>query len=169
MPNVNFKFGSHIVEDQVDFNSLPASSIEFLLTYGLKQYLADGAAVPKDAAESEDERDALKREGVRRRILKIKEGTCAIRETKAKEPADPAAKHKAAVLMEMASAIAKAKGKPLPTRTGKKAEPERLDAILAAIYAKRQAEVDKLVAKRVADDAKLSTQLGDMTEVDDLI
>ena len=72
------KAGSYDVN--VDFDGLPAASQQFLIAYGIKQYLADGAA---GTTTNED----LKA-GVDERLTKMKEGTVKTRTSSGKGPSD---------------------------------------------------------------------------------
>jgi hypothetical protein len=125
----------------------------FLLDYGLKQYLSDGAAVPQ-AAGDDTTRNELKAGGVKSRITKVLAGECAIRANSA-EPKDPAERHRQAVIMEILRSIADAKGVKLPKRTGPKADPERLDAMMKKVYEAKRDIIEKEVAKRMASKMDL--------------
>lgn len=63
------KFAPVTVE--VDFTTLPQASQDFLVAYGIKQYLADGVA----GAESDQDFN----EGVAARLAKMKDGTVGVR------------------------------------------------------------------------------------------
>jgi len=75
----NFTFGQEKAEINLDVATLPKASQEFLMTYGLRQYLSDGAAVGKDEAESEAERNKLKAGRVLDRVKKLQDGTMSVR------------------------------------------------------------------------------------------
>lgn len=151
-----------------NFAELPEASQRYLIEYGFKQVLNDARAMTKEEkAEIGGEAAVAEhmRERMRAKFDRLIAGTITERANAARGPVDPAERHKQDVLMEMLRAIAKSQNIKLPSRTGKNADPERLDLALSRLYAKRQAEVDAIVASRLADDAKLSKRLGDVTDV----
>jgi hypothetical protein len=64
---------------ETESDNLPQASVEFLLAYGYRQYLADGAAVAKEDKDGnvrdQDEIDALKVSGVEKRWDNVQIGT----------------------------------------------------------------------------------------------
>lgn len=93
-----FTFGAHEVKAEIDFASLPEKSQQFLIEYGLKQYLGDGAAVSKDDGDTEAKRDQLKADGVSDRIKKLWDGTVSQRNGRV---TDPVARAKRDLAVEM--------------------------------------------------------------------
>lgn len=150
----------------IDFSALPEASQLFVVEYGLKQYIQDGAAVSKKDSDGNEksEQDIAneKREGVEERVANLQAGEFTRRSTAVK--LTPEEKHRNDVVMDGLRKAAAAVGKPLPTRTGKKAEPEKLDRMIAGWYAKHQVEIDKEVARRM----KASEKAIDLTGLDEL-
>lgn len=150
---VAFRANVATVAVAIDFAALPDASQQFIVEYGLRQYVQDGAAVSKQVKDGEVMRDRtadeiadLKREGVEERIANLLAGEFTRRGAAVK--LTPEEKERNAIIMDGLANIAKSVGKALPTRTGKKANPELLDQMVAAYYAKNQADVDKEVARR---------------------
>lgn len=141
----------------VNTDDLPATSVAFILEYGLKQYLQDGAAVSKSflsgdrkgEAKSEDEIAEEKAEGVRERLENLASGEFTRRTAAVK--ASPEERERDAIIMQRLQAAVKAIGKKLPTATGKNADPEGLAALKSRYYAKNKAAIDKEVARRMKD------------------
>lgn len=152
----------------VDTDSLPAASVAFILEYGLKQYLQDGAAVSKlflsgdrkGEAKSEDEIAEEKAEGVKERLQNLASGEFTRRNT-AGPKATPEERERDNIIMARLQAAVKAMGKRLPTATGKNADPEYLAQLKAAYYAKNKAAIDKEVARRMKD-ANVVEDLSDL-------
>jgi hypothetical protein len=137
------------------FADLPEVAQLFVVEYGLKQYIQDGAAVSKKENEGKDDERVrspeeiatLKIEGVNERVANLQAGEFTRRSSAVK--LTPEEKHRNDVIMDGLRKFADSIGKKLPPRTGKKADPEKLDAQMAAWYKKNQAEIDKEVARRM--------------------
>ena len=146
----------------VDFADLPEASRAFIIEYGLKQYIQDGAAVSKTfasgdrkgVAKTEAEIAEEKAAGVKERLENLASGEFT-RRGPAQPKATPEERHRAAIVQEKLEAIAKATGKSLPKRAGKSANPELLAKLHAAYYAKNAAAVDKEVVRRINAAAKI--------------
>lgn len=140
----------------IDFATLPEASQAFVIEYGLKQYIQDGAAVSKTftdkdrkgQAKTEAEIEAEKREGVEERLANLVSGEFS-RRGPAAPKRTPEERHRDEIVQEALERIAKATGKTLPKKTGKTANPELLAKFHAAYYAKNAAAIDKEVARRV--------------------
>jgi hypothetical protein len=138
------------------YEELPTASREFVIEYGLRQYIQDGAAVSKTFTDKErkgqektaDEIAAEKAEGVKERIENLlsgefnRRGPAAARQT-------PEERERESVIMAALQAAAKAANIKLPTKTGKNADPDKLAGLVKNYYAKYQAQVDKEVARRM--------------------
>lgn len=141
---------------RLDLNALRPESVAFLLTYGVKQYVQDGAAVSKlhasgerkGEAKTDDEIAAEKADGVRERLANIEAGTFATRGP-AEPKMTPEEKHRAAYIEEIIKGAAAASKTATPPRTGKNADKAWWDKMSAQVYAKYQAKVDKEVARRL--------------------
>lgn len=158
----------HGVSCAVDEAALRPESLAFLLEYGFKQYLQDGAAVsqyvmakkgePKDEKgrllvdgaplkktdeELADERAA----GVRERLESIMSGEFRRRATAERLPPEEAIRQD--YIRSCIRAAAKAAKIEIPTLTGKKADPDWWQRNEANYYAKHRATVDKEVARRL--------------------
>jgi hypothetical protein len=152
-----YRFTANIAGVPVDirFADLPEASQLFQVEYGAKQYLQDGAAVSKKENEGKDDERlrtpeeiaALKIEGVNERVANLQAGEFTRRSSAVK--LTPEQRHRNDVIMDGLKKFADSIGKKLPARTGKKADPEKLDAQMAAWYKKNQAEIDKEVARRM--------------------
>jgi hypothetical protein len=152
------KFEANIagVPVSVDVEALPAKSMEFIIEYGLRQYIQDGAAVSKlvlsgddkGRAKTEDEIATEKREGVEERVANLLSGEFT-RRGPAAAKLSPEEREREAIIMAALTAAAKAANVKLPTKTGKNADPEKLAKLVAAYYAKYRADVDKEVSRRV--------------------
>ena len=108
-----FSFGTETAQVSIDFTTLPANAQEFIIRYGLTQYLSDGAAIAKDEYPTEAERNTAKAEGVLSRVAKLREGTMSIRGGGTRT-VDPVAKVKREVALEILKAHAKANDIKLP-------------------------------------------------------
>lgn len=167
----NIAFTAHVagVACNIEWDSLPEVSRTFVIEYGLRQYIQDGAAVMKKDEDGNprpaDDIAADKKAGVEARLANLASGEFARRSTKA--PVDPAERERLAIIRADLSAWAKAAGKSLPTRTGKKANPELADKIEAAWYAKHKESLDKRVVKRLAEMARVD--LGDLTDIEAML
>lgn len=77
MANVTFKHES-VGTIEIDTAELSPASVDFLLQYGIRQYLADGAAVAKVDSDGNDrtsnEISMLKQEGIHKRLANIESG-----------------------------------------------------------------------------------------------
>lgn len=104
-----FAYGSHKVEVAIDFDSLPQESKDFIISYGLKQYLNDGAAVAKDI---EGDRNELKADGVQKRLTKLLEGT--VKERASGPRGDQEARDRKEIAVAYIKARAQAKGASMP-------------------------------------------------------
>lgn len=149
----------------LDFATLPAESQAFLAEYGLRQYLQDGAAVSKVHASGDkkgtektpDEIEAEKREGVQARVENVLNGTFTRRS--AAEPTDPVAAMRQRILVERITAAAKASKTKIPPRTGKDANPDWWNKIMASVYEKNKAAIDKETNRRLKDQAAIEVDL----------
>lgn len=156
----------------IDFDTLPIESRVFVIEYGLKQYIADGAAVSKEFQSGErkgekktaDEIAAEKTEGVQERIENLMSGEFTRRGPGAAK-LTPEERERDSIIMAQLAAWAKARNSKLPTKTGKKADPELLEKLVAKWYEKNQTAIDKEVARRMKDAAKVQ----DMTDMDELL
>jgi hypothetical protein len=181
MPNATIQTTIATVPVHIVFADLPEASQNFIAEYGLRQYIQDGAAVEvhvkdddgefvrdadgKKVKRPADDVTADKRAGVEARLANLASGEFTRRSTKA--PVDPAERERLAIIRADVAAWAKAAGKSLPTRTGKKANPELADKIEAAWYAKHKESIDKRIAKRLAEMAKVD--LGDLTDIEAML
>lgn len=102
-----FAFGGHESAVELDFASLPQAAQEFIVAYGLRQYLNDGAAVAKDECDSEDERNKLKIDRINERVQKLRDGTMSQRGGGTRVT-DPIQKIKREIATEILKAYAKA-------------------------------------------------------------
>jgi hypothetical protein len=169
-------FEANIADVAVKLNvgELPIESIVFALEYGVRQYIQDGAAVSKTFTDkarkgqekTEEEIATEKAEGVNERLDNLWAAEFARR-----GPASPkmtaADRHRDAIVMAKLEQRAKALGKKLPTKTGKKADPDALQALWDAMYKAKQVEVDAEVERRLAADAEAAAE--DLTELDALL
>ena len=145
----------------VDFTTLPEASQAFVIEYGLRQYIQDGAAVSKlfasgerkGEAKSEAEIAEEKAEGVRERLANLQSGDFTRRGTAAPKMS-PEERYRDQIVTDRLEKAVKALGKRLPTKTGKNADPEGLAKMKAAYYAKHKDSIDKEVNRRLREDAK---------------
>lgn len=168
------KFTANIagVPVDLDTDALPAESNAFALEYGIRQYVQDGAAVSKTFASGErkgelktdDEIAAEKQEGVRERIENLMSGEFTRRGPGAAK-LSPEERERDSIIMAQLAAWAKARDSKLPTKTGKNANPELLAKLVAKWYEKNQTAIDKEVARRIKDAAKVQ----DMSDLDELL
>lgn len=149
----------------IDFEALPEASRTFVIEYGLKQYIQDGAATPAHVmakkGEPKDDKGRLlvdgkpvkkaedviadeKREGVLERIDNLLNADFS-RRGPAAPKMSPEERFRYSIVQEALEGIAKATGKILPTKTGKNANPELLAKYHAAYYAKHKVDIDKTV------------------------
>lgn len=167
-----YRFTANIAGVPVDiaFADLPEASQLFQVEYGAKQYVQDGAAVSKKENEGKDDERlrtaeeiaALKIEGVNERVANLLAGEFTRRSSAVK--LTPEEKHRADVVMDGLRKFAATINKPLPTRTGKKAEPEKLDTLMKNWYAKYQDKIDREVARRMKE-AEKPLPVEDMTDM----
>lgn len=158
----------HGIACTVDEAELPAESVAFLLEYGFKQYLQDGAAVsayhmarkgePKDdkgrligddglpVRKSEEEMIAERRDGIAKRLENIRNGTFDRRATERLTPEETVRQQ---FVRERIRAAARAAKVDIPPLTGKKADPEWWQRQEARYYERHRAAVDKEVARRL--------------------
>lgn len=132
---------------KVDVNGLKPESLAFVIEYGLRQYLQDGAAASlkdKDGNVKTDEALAAeKADGVRQRLQNIVDGTFVRRNAGAAK-ATPEERERASYIQEVIRGAAKAVGKKMP-----KVDSEAYQGIAKAYYEKNKAAVDKEVARRL--------------------
>lgn len=141
----------------VDVETLKPESLEFLIEYGIKQYLADGAAVSKEwktgdrkgELKTEEEIAAEKEEGVRERLQNIADGTFVRRGTA--EKLSPEETIRQRILIEKIEAAGRAAKVKLPNRTGKDANKDWWTDKMAALYAKTKDAVDKEVRRQMKE------------------
>jgi hypothetical protein len=137
----------------LEWDSLPIESREFIINYGLKQYLQDGAAVSKTftdkarlgEAKTVTEMDAEKAAGVESRIGKLKAGTVGER-TRKSEPVDPIEKEMCRIVVERLRAKAKATGAKLP-----KAGTDEMEALIVAALEAHGDKLRAMAEKNLAD------------------
>lgn len=140
----------------VDFATLPDESKRFVIEYGVRQYLNDGAAVSKlftdkerkGLAKTDDEIAQEKREGVEERLENLRLGEFT-RRGPAAAKMTPEEKERYSIVQARLDAMAKATGKSLPKKTGKDANPELLAKLHEAMYAKHKDAIDKEVNRRL--------------------
>lgn len=140
----------------VNFDDLPEESRSFVIEYGLRQYIQDGAAVSKTFTDKErkgqvktdDEIAAEKQDGVLERLENLKSGEFTRRGV-GEAKMTPEERERSNVIMAALTAAAKAANVKLPKKTGKDADPDKLAQIVANYYAKYQGDVDKEVARRL--------------------
>ncbi len=158
---VKFEAAIANVPCSVDFATLPEASQRFIVEYGLRQYLNDGAAASlRDREGNPKTAEALaeeKAEGVRDRLAKLASGEFT-RRAAAKQAVDPAERERNAIIREKLEAAARAVGKKLP----KAGTPEQV-ALFQAMYEKNKVAIDKEVKRRLAvgADLDLSVLLGE--------
>jgi hypothetical protein len=165
------KFEANIagVPVSVDVEALPAPSVQFIMEYGLRQYIQDGAAVSKvftdkdrkGQEKTDDEIATEKREGVEERVANLLSGEFT-RRGPAQPKLSPEERHREDYVNSLLAGIAKATGKKLPTKTGKNADPERLKKLQDAVYARNKDSIDKEVARRIKADAKAAEDVSDI-------
>jgi hypothetical protein len=170
------KFEANVagVPVSVDTTQLPEASVAFIMEYGLRQYIQDGAAVSKvftdkerkGQAKTDDEIATEKAEGVKERVENLLSGEFT-RRGPAAAKMTPEEKERDAIIMAKLTERAKALGKNLPAKTGKNANPEQLAALKTAMYNAKKAEIDKEVERRLRDAAKAAKE--DLTELDALL
>jgi hypothetical protein len=147
---MSIKFEANIatVPVVVNFDELPESSKTFVIEYGLRQYINDGAAASlKDAdgnRKSDEDLATEKRTGVERRLENLRSGEFTRRT--AAEPKDPVLATRRAVLMEVYVKPAIKAG----NRKLKEFTAEQLAAACDRAYAKHGASVDKEVKRRMS-------------------
>lgn len=164
-----FTFKAEIATIPVDiaWDAIPAASRLFLAEYGLRQYLNDGAAVPKKFTTGEhkglDKSEELilteKIEGVLARIDNILTGEFTRRTAAPKQSREERIRED--VIMDCLRAAAASSNTRLPTKTGKNADPDLLQTFINRYYAKYRAEVDEIVARRL-QEATVPVDLSDI-------
>jgi hypothetical protein len=153
----------------ITFDSLPEESKSFVIEYGLRQYVQDGAAVSKTFTSGEtkgmvktDEQIATeKREGVEERVANLLSGDFTRRGPSAARKTPEEIERESYIMAEL-KAAAKASNVKLPTKTGKDADPEKLAELVANYYAKFGEAVDKEVARRLKSVAKVPVNLSEL-------
>lgn len=153
----------------IAWDAIPEASRLFLAEYGIRQYLNDGAAVPKTfttgerkgQAKSEAEIAEEKREGVAARLDNILSGEFTRRMAAPKITTEE--RIRTEVVMDRLTAAAKAANVKLPSKTGKNADPDKLTELCNRYYAKYRGEVDKIVARRLKEN-EVSVDLSDIFE-----
>lgn len=144
-----------------DSDSAKPESVAFLLEYGWRQYLQDGAAVSKvhqsgdlkGTVKSEEEIAEEKRQGVMERLENIVNGEFTRRGPGAPK-LSPTERYRLEITEQKIRDAAKAVGKKVPTKTGPKADAGWWEAMVAKVYTKYQGEIDKEVERRLKADAK---------------
>lgn len=152
-PKMKFEANIAGVACVVDVESLKPESLSFLLEYGIRQYLQDGAAVSKTFTDKErkgqvktdDEIAAEKTEGVKERLENIANGEFTRRTTEPKLSPEEAKRN--SLVIEEISAAARKSNTKLPKRTGTDEEKAWWKTNIARHYAKNQARIDKEVAR----------------------
>lgn len=154
---------------KIDLDALRPESRAFLLTYGVKQYVQDGAAVSKLHTKKElkgqektpDEIETEKREGVLERIANIESGTFTVR-----EPGEPKMtreeRERAAVIILAIETKAAEEKVTIPPRVGKNANKDWWARMTTAYYKKYGADVDKEVARRLNPKATKTVSLEEL-------
>lgn len=162
-----FKAEVATVPVEVNFEALPEASRLFLAEYGLRQYLNDGAAVSKTITsgaskgiiKSDEQILEEKIAGVKARLDNILSGEFTRREAKPRVSTEERIREE--VIQDRLEAGAKASNTRLPTKTGKNADPDKLQEFHNRYYAKYRAEVDEIVARRLAE-ATVPVDLSDI-------
>jgi len=145
----------------VAFADLPDESQRFVIEYGIKQYLNDGAAVSlvfttkerKGEKKTDAEILAEKQDGVTERLENLRTGEFTRRGSGAPKMT-PEEKERYSIVQARLDAMAKATGKTLPKKTGKDANPELLAKLHEAMYTKHKDAIDKEVARRLKANEK---------------
>jgi hypothetical protein len=146
----------------LDLATIKPESRDFLLMYGAKQYVQDGAAVSKlhtkkelkGTPKTEEEIDLEKREGVEERVANILSGEFTVRGP-AEPKMSPEERERNAVLVKMITDAAAKSKTATPPRSGKNADKAWWDKMTAQVYDKYKASVDKEVARRLKADEKI--------------
>lgn len=141
----------------IAWDAIPEASRLFLAEYGIRQYLNDGAAVPKKHTAGErkgqDKTEAEileeKRDGVQARLDNILSGEFTRRSVATRQT--PEERIREEVIQDRLEAGAKASNTRLPTKTGKNADPDKLQEFHNRYYAKYRTDVDEIVARRLAE------------------
>jgi len=137
-------------EHDIDVNKLPAESVAFLLEYGIKQYLSDGAAVSlrdkNGDLRPQEEVAAAKIEGVRLRKQNILEANFARRVVVPKKTREERVRED--IIMERLREAASKSRTKLPT---KKDNPEALQRMINTYYERYKDRVDTLVFAMLED------------------
>lgn len=137
---------------QLDMAALPKESVEFALAYGLKQYIADGAAGSEDQAGFNL--------GVDQRVRKLLEADFA--RTKGEGQAKPDTEEGRA--KKLASMAIREKLK----QAGAKADPKAVSEAAAKMVA-ADPKWKKAAAKQLAEEAKLRAEAAEGDEGEDAI
>lgn len=153
----------------VEFDQLPDESKRFVIEYGVRQYLNDGAAVSKQFTDKERKgmfKDAEtiaeeKFQGVTERLENLRTGEFTRRGPSAPKMT-PEEKERYSIVQARLDAMAKATGKSLPKKTGKDANPELLQKLHEAMYAKHKDAIDKEVARRLKAAKTEDTDVSDI-------
>jgi hypothetical protein len=170
---ITFEASIANVPCRVVFADLPEESQRFVVEYGIRQYLNDGAAVSKlhtdkerrGIAKTELEILNEKQDGVTERLANLQSGEFTRRGTGAAKMT-PEEKERYSIVQARLDAMAKATGKVLPKKTGKDANPELLQKLHEAMYTKHKDAIDKEVSRRLK---AARTEDSDVTDIMDLI
>lgn len=153
-----FTYSANGVDTTIDFETLPEASRAFIINYGLRQYLNDGAAVAKDWTPPEGETRTIEEEKTRRvndRLTKLREGTVAERASAGRTAVSVEDRIWREMAVEAIKTAAKVQGKKMPKGDDR-------EALITKVLASdkfREANVKEHKA-RVAM-AKKSIDLGD--------
>lgn len=162
MTEIAFQSAVANVPCHVVFHTLPEASQRFIIEYGIRQYLQDGAAVSKTflsgdrkgETKTEAEIAEEKAEGVRERLENLRQGEFT-RRSAAGPKMTPEEKERDRIVMDRLTKAVKAMGKAMPKATGKDANPALLAQLKARYYEKNKAAIDKEVARRMKDAEKV--------------
>lgn len=144
---IEFTFDSATGAVTLDGKPLPVASVEYLITYGAKQSLADSYA----SATTQAEFDTM----LYKRIKKIQDGTMAMREPAA--TIDPFEAECIKISKARLALLARKQEKKLP----KVASPEYAALLEKVRNGKGKAEIEALARKNLAAQAKLLESLSD--------
>jgi hypothetical protein len=151
-----------------DSDALLPVSRDFLLEYGWRQYVQDGAAVSKTflsgerkgETKTDDEIAAEKAEGIKERLANIESGEF-VRRGPGAPKLSPEDTIRQRLAIEAIEGAGKAAGQKLPNRTGKKADSEWWNARVANYLTKYRDDVEKEVARQMRQRAKVM----DLTDI----
>lgn len=150
-----FRAGEASVSVEFQFENLPPASIDFLLDYGAKQYLADAMAMSTADADKVREDggnpDEVRVERVKKRWAALVEGTPSVRARA--DTMSPAERMFAAVRDEWIKLALGRAGKKLP------ADKEARAKWVQAFADKNRERIEKEAAKRLRDQSKVEIDL----------